>query len=127
MPDLHDAQQDALDEYDAFNGTEVRTERRQIWLGPPHFRYVMREVVVRDMGRSQVVQASDKEYIQHTNKNEWSTRTRPRDVEEFLRTNGPLSQMEISRRSGIPESSVRRSCRTSPRIVKADGSKWEAV
>ena len=127
MQDLYDAHQDALDEYDAFDGTEVRTEKRRIWTGPPHFRYVMREVVVRDMGRSEAVEASDKEYVRRTNKKEWSTRTRPRDVEEFLRINGPLSQMEISRRSGIPESSVRRSCRASPRIVKSDGSKWEAV
>lgn len=124
---IRDVEQDALDEYTAFDGVKVRTELRRIWRGHPHFRYVMREVEVRDIGRSGSIEANDNEYIPGTGKKEWTAKTRLNDVEDFLRVHGPMSQWEIMRRSGIPENSVRRACRISPRVVKASSGKWEAV
>jgi hypothetical protein len=120
----------AENEYTGFQGTEVRTERRRIWVGPPHFRYVWRNVVVNDLGRPASVEPSKKSYIRPFRESERNRKhgTNRDRAERWLQDNGPHTLIEISAATGIPESSLRYTCRVSPRIIKnIDTGKWGVI
>lgn len=65
MRDPYEAEQAALKLYEVFSGS-VRYERRRIWVGPPHLRYVWREVAIVDTGRSAMVEASTLPIVQES-------------------------------------------------------------
>jgi len=130
MDDRFDAEDAALEEYVSAECVVVRTERRRIWIGPPYFRYVWREVEVRDLAKRLPVQKSEKPYVMPVRPNEKKrVEGSASDItERWLRENGPHGFSEINKGTGIAISTLVYVCKMCPRIVRnTETKKWGVI
>ena len=114
----HRLRETAEDEYTDFEGTEVRIEKRRMWVGYPHHKYVMRDVVVRDLGRPKRVEESALPLVGTGIKrgSRASYGSNIPLVEKWLEENGPHTIRAISKLIDASQGSIRYACSVSTKI-----------
>ena len=113
-------------EYDEWTAARTRTEKRRIWNGR---RYVVREVVVHDLGRKADVEPSSAPYVRDIARSlgKVKRKTAIQRILDYIEDNGPTRMTDLSRELGIPRGTAQRALSYNACVGMKEDGLWHIM